>query len=96
MATELITIKEFCIHHHTDAGFIHALVANGLIEIVQEEEEQWIRYEQLEQLESYTRWHRELELNVEGIEAVQHLVQRIRDMQEHIHRLEQRLKRYEE
>lgn len=95
MATELITINEYCVHHHTDVAFIDALEQNGLIEIVRVEQERCIQYDQLEQLESYTRWYHELEINVEGIETVHYLLQRIKDMQQYIHELESRLRRYE-
>lgn len=94
MATELITITEYCRHHHTDVSFIDALEQNGLVEIVQVAQERCIQYDQLEQIESYTRWYHELEINVEGIETVHYLLQKIKDMQQHIHELESRLRRY--
>lgn len=93
--TEWITIEEYCIQHHTEAAFIDALEQNGLIEIIQVEQKRCIQYEQLEQLESFTRLHHELDINVAGIETIHYLLQRIRAMQQHIHELEGRLKRHE-
>ena len=95
MATELIKITEYCIHHHADIGFIEALEQSGLIRIVVSETDRCIEYEQLPLLESYTRWHYDLDINVEGIEAIQHLLSRMTDMQEQLHRLQEQLHRYE-
>ena len=95
MATEFITIKEYCVYHHTEASFIEALHQSGLIEIQPAEPEPVISFDQLEALERFTRWYQELELNVEGIEVVGHLLQKMDSMQQHIHDLEQRLKQYE-
>jgi chaperone modulatory protein CbpM len=97
MATEFITIKEYCVYHHTDESFIEALRESGLIEIEQAEApEPYIPYDQLEQLERFTRWYNELDLNVEGIEVVGNLLLKMADMQHHIMELEARLKKYEE
>jgi chaperone modulatory protein CbpM len=95
MATEFITIKEYCVYHHTDESFIEALQKSGLIEIKQAAPEPYIPYDQLEPLERFTRWYQELDLNVEGIEVVGNLLQKIADMQHRIMELEARLKKYE-
>lgn len=97
MATEFITIKEYCVYHHTDESFIEALQQSGLIEIEQEATpEPYIPYDQLAQLERFTRWYNELDLNVEGIEVVGNLLQKMAGMQQHILELETRLKKYED
>lgn len=96
MAAEFITIKEYCVYHHTDESFIEALQQSGLIEIEQAAPEPYIPYDQLEPLERFTRWYNELDLNVEGIEVVGNLLQKMSDMQQHIMELEARLKKYEE
>ncbi|WP_118950199.1 chaperone modulator CbpM [Taibaiella helva] len=95
MATELITITEYCIHHHTELSFIDALEQSGLIHTIQREEERFIDYDQLEQLESYTRWYHELDINVAGIETVHYLLERIGSLQARVRALEAKLARYE-
>jgi hypothetical protein len=92
---EWITIEEYCTSHNTEVSFVDALEENGLIEVIKIEEERCIRYDQLDQLESFTRLHLELNINVEGIETIHHLLQRIRDMQQHIQFLENKLRHYE-
>ena len=91
---EWITIEAYCISHHTEVSFVDALEESGLIEVIEVEEARCIQYDQLEQLESFTRLHHELNINVEGIETVHYLLQRIGGMQQQIQLLENRLKRY--
>ena len=96
MQAEFITVTEYCIHHHTDAGFIEALEQSGLITLTEEEEQRLIHYDQLKKLESYIRWHNDLDINLEGIEAIRYLVDKVETMQTRIHQLEAKLRHYEQ
>ena len=52
MATQdIITAKEFCIHHNVEMTFIQSLGESGLVEIIQTEEEICVPMHQLPQLE---------------------------------------------
>ncbi|WP_118976841.1 chaperone modulator CbpM [Taibaiella koreensis] len=95
MATELITITEYCIHHRTEVSFIDELEQSGLIHIIQQDEERCIDYDQLDQLESYTRWYQDLDINVAGIETIHHLLQKIGALQQQVRTLEAGLSHYE-
>jgi len=44
-------------------------------------------FEQLPQLENFTRWHHELGINIEGIDVIHELLQRIEALQQQVHRL---------
>ena len=46
-------------------------------------------------MEKISRLHDELEINVEGIEAITHLLERIENLQNEIASLENRLRLYE-
>jgi hypothetical protein len=96
MAAELISIEEYCRHHHTEITFVDALEDNGLIQIVYAETCRCIDSEQLEQLEKYTRLYNELELNIPGIEVVNVLLEKMETMQHRIRELEYKLHFYEE
>ena len=92
---ELISAEEFCIHHKIEVAFIRSLQEYGLIEIVTIEEVSYIQDQQLEELEKLTRLHYELGINMEGLEAIVHLLSRIDNMQSEIVALKNRLSRYE-
>lgn len=92
----LIPADKLCIHQHIELSFIHSLKEYGLIEIVTMEEEEFIPEEQLEALEKFARLHYDLDINLEGIDAIIHLLQKVNGMQEEITSLQNRLRRYGE
>jgi chaperone modulatory protein CbpM len=94
-ADYLIEVKEFCSSNDVDIAFISSLEQNGLIEITTISEEKYIDAGQLQQLEKYVRFYYELDINLEGIETITHLLQRINNMQDEIRLLKNRLRLYE-
>ena len=96
MKTEyLITVDEFCDKHNIEVSFISSLQQNGLIEIRTIEEAKFIDNEQLLQLEKFIRFYYELDINLEGIETIMHLLQRVNAMHDEITALKNRLRLYE-
>jgi chaperone modulatory protein CbpM len=93
---DMIPATEFCIHHKIELSFIHLLKQHGLIETVVIEESVFLPLSELERLEKIVRLHFELDINLEGIETINHLLQRITTMQEHIVSLTNRLKARED
>jgi len=96
METEyLIAIEEFCTSHNIEISFISSLQQSGLIEITTKQESSFIEADQLKQLEKYVRLHYEMDINLEGIETINYLLQRIGSMQDEIRILRNRLRLYE-
>lgn len=96
MKTELFAISTYCNLHNIDHTFISSLQNEGLIEITFIEESEFIEEKQLHDLEIFTRWHHELGINPEGIDAIRHLVGKLREMQAELNYLKSRLSIYEE
>jgi chaperone modulatory protein CbpM len=96
MQTEnLIALNEFCLSHNIEISFISSLQQNGLIEITTIKETGFIDAGQLQQLEKYIRFYYDLDINLEGIETIAHLLQRINSLQDEIIALKNRLRLYE-
>jgi len=96
MQTEyLIAVDEFCTIHNIEMSFISSLKQTGLIDITTIKKTGFIDANQLERLEKFVRFYYELDINVEGIETITHLLQRISYMQEEIRMLRNRLRLYE-
>ena len=91
----MIPASEFCIHHRIELTFIHSLKDHGLIEVLNIDEKIYLPETQLEQIEMFVRLHYELDINLEGIETVMHLLDRVKLMQEQITQLKNTLKEYE-
>lgn len=91
----LIPADEFCAIHNIEISFIYSLQETGLIEITTIEETGYIHTSQLQELEKIVRLYYELDINLEGIDTINHLLQRINDMQDEITALRNRLRLYE-
>ena len=96
MQTEyMITVDEFCVKHNIEISFISSLQQTGLIKIITIEEVTFINADQLQQLEKYIHFYYELDINLEGIETISHLLQRVNVMQNEIITLKNKLGLYE-
>lgn len=91
----LIPLDVFCTSNDIEISFISSLHEAGLIEITTIEEAGFFDTEQLQQLERYLRFYYELNINLEGIDAIKHLLNRVNSMQEEITSLKNRLRLYE-
>ena len=69
MSKEKITYRECLQIYQVEESFLDALQSSGLIEIVVEEEDRYIEYDYLQEIEQFVRWYYELEINIEGIET---------------------------
>ncbi|WP_134087692.1 chaperone modulator CbpM [Olivibacter sp. XZL3] len=96
MGTTLILVKDYCTQSAVEETFIRALYEEGLIEVRIEANEWYIDADQLRDLEQFRQWHYDLHINVEGIDAMRHLVKKIRTMQAEIGLLKNRLRLHEE
>ncbi len=93
--TTLIALDEFCALHNIEVSFVSSLSQNGLISITTIQESGFIDNGQLQQLEKFIRLYYELDINLEGIETITYLLQRITNQQEEITVLRNRLRLYE-
>ena len=90
----LIPADEFCSTHNIEVSFIRSLQETGLIEITTIEETVYIPSSQLHDLERIVHLYFELDINLEGIETIDHLLKRINYMQDEIMVLRNRLRLY--
>ncbi len=92
----LIAIDKFCASHDIEISFVNSLQQSGLIELTLQNESLFIQQEQLPILEKIVCFHYDLDINIEGIEAISHLLEQIDEMKDEIHTLKNRLGFYEE
>jgi hypothetical protein len=95
MSTTLVAISTYCSLHNLEHSFIDSLISEGIITVTQNDEGEFIEEEQLHDLEIYTRWYHELGINPEGIDALRHVVEKMKVMQAEINLLRTRLRFYE-
>jgi hypothetical protein len=92
---KLIAVTDVCRFHNIEISFISSLHQSGLIEITTLKEKKFIDIEQLQELEKMIRFHYELNINLEGIQAITHLLQRIKISQFEIMDLKNKLRLFE-
>ncbi|MEJ2584900.1 MAG: chaperone modulator CbpM [Robiginitalea sp.] len=90
-----IRITDFCRGHALEESFLYRLQEVELIEILEVERHSVIRQSELDRLERLVRLHRDLEIGPQGLLAVDHLLDRMEQMQEEILELRRRLNRWE-
>lgn len=81
---DLIPAEDFCIYHNIEYSFITSLEDSGLIRVTSVESSTYIPLDELQKLEKFIRLHYDLDINIEGIETINHLLEKIEDMQKEI------------
>lgn len=92
----LIALNDFCASHNIELSFVRSLHQTGLIRISNESESGYIEAGQLCRLEKFIRFYYELDINLEGIETISHLLERITNQQGEIEALKNQLRFYEQ
>ncbi|MBK9177437.1 MAG: chaperone modulator CbpM [Flavobacteriales bacterium] len=96
MTTEqLIAVEVFASHQGVEPAFVHALHERGLIRITVVHEQQFLEPDELARIEQLARMHYDLDINLEGLEAISHLLDRMGAAQQDLRALRERLRIYE-
>ncbi len=97
MKTEnLISIDQLCTYYKVEMSFFNNLKDYGLIEISTLEQTDYIHQDKIEDVEKVIRMHQELEINLEGIDTILHLLEKINDLQSELVATKNRLRLYED
>ena len=83
----IIAAEVYCEHYQVEYSFIEALEQSGLVSTAIIEDKIYVSWEQLPELEKYTRLHYDLHINVEGIETIAHLLNQVHQLQREIMQL---------
>lgn len=91
----LIPLNQLCIHYKVEMSFFNNLKDFGLIEVLTIQQDYYIRTEQISELEKMIRMHQELNINIEGIDTVLNLLNKIESLNSELLDAQNRLRRYE-
>lgn len=92
---DLIPTDDICMHYHVERHFIHALHKNEIIHIETVQGKEYIPAEKINEFERMRRLHYEMNINIEGLEIVQNLLEKLNKMQREKQELLNRLHLYE-
>lgn len=91
----LIQIKQFCLYHEIENTFITELHNYGLVEIIFLEEDEYLQPEQLPTVEKMIRLHYDLKINLEGIDVIANLLDKIEVLQQNLTVTQNKLRLYQ-
>ena len=91
----LLSIAQFCNHYKVPVSFLKSLEEVELIEIIFCNEEACIQVFQIAEIEKMIRLHFELNINIEGLDAVNNLLNQIEYLKNENLELKNKLQIYE-
>lgn len=87
----VISIEQCCIYYKIETDFVLKLDKHGLLELSKSQEKYFISYEQLGDLQKYIHLHYDLDINMEGLEAITYLLDRVTNLQNEVKKLQNEL-----
>ena len=91
-----VTATVCCEHYNIQLAFIQSLEQYGFIRTVTIDSDEFIDADELPVIEKFIHLHYELDINMEGIEAISFLLERVQHMQDEIVRLKSKLNVYQD
>ncbi|SDC08105.1 chaperone modulator CbpM [Niabella drilacis] len=85
--TNRISVEQCCSYYSIEVTFVQSLSEHGLIELIQQDTHYFIGFEQLASLEKYMHMHYDLDINMEGLEAIAHLLNKVQVLQTEVRTL---------
>lgn len=96
MSTEnFISLETLCTHYNVELSFFSNLNEIGLIEIQMVQDIQYVHQDSIYEIEKMIRMYQELDVNLEGIDVVFNLLQKIDSLKKELTAVRNRLRLYE-
>ena len=92
---QFIATEELCERYSVEHTFIRSLNNSGLLEVVTVEKREYVHCDKMADFEKLLRLHYDLDINLEGMEAIKHLLDRVTQLREENLALRNRLGLYE-
>lgn len=92
---QYILVKHYCRQTKTEDRFIYELHEHGLIHCQEIESERYILADDISEIDRISRLHYDLGINLEGIEALNHMLERMQQLERELNILQSRLNLYE-
>jgi len=89
--SERISREELVQIYNIEITFFDELVDSGLLNIETENEIHYLMYEDLPTFERFTNWHYDLEINLPGLEVINSMLQKMKNLNQINRELMQKL-----
>ena len=92
---ELIRVELICSSYNIESAFIDSLLDFGLIDIMEMEQIRYLEKRRISDLEKMIHLHYDLNINLEGIDTITHLLNKLYTLQDELNQMRNRLRLYE-
>jgi len=92
----LIPIEQLCVHYEIEMSFFYELQDFNIIEILSIEDSNFIHEDKISIVEKVVRMQKDLHINLEGVDTVLNLLDKINDLQIELNTVKNRLRLYED
>ncbi|AZB30488.1 MULTISPECIES: chaperone modulator CbpM [Chryseobacterium] len=89
--SERISREELVQIYNIEITFFDELVDSGLLNIETDNEIRYLMYEDLPTFERFTNWHYDLEINLPGLEVINSMLQKMKNLNQINRELMQKL-----
>lgn len=79
--SERISREELVKIYNVEITFFDSLEEAGLVSTITENEIKYLLYEELPAFERFTTWYYDLEVNLPGLEVINHLLEQLETLQ---------------
>ena len=84
---ERISREELVKIYNIELTFFDSLEESGLVKTETENDVKYLLYEELPAFERFTNWHYDLEVNLPGLEVINHLLSKLEELRRENRRL---------
>ena len=96
MNTEnFIQIKEICLYYKVETSFLEEVEKAGLVELATYKKERYLHLKYITTIEKILRLHTELRVNIEGIDVIFNLLDKMGRLQEELNEARDKIELYE-
>lgn len=93
---KLIPINQLCVHYQVEMSLFFELQDFGIIEILTIEDSYFIHEDKIRVVEKVVRMQKDLNINLEGVDTVLNLLDKINNLQTELNTVKNRLRLYED
>ena len=93
---KLILINQLCTHYQVEMSLFSDMHSFGIIELLTIEDSYYIHEDKISVVEKIIRMKKDLNINLEGIDIVLNLLEKINDLQTNLTAVKNRLQLYED
>jgi len=93
---KLIPIEQLCVHYEIEMSLFQELHDFNIIEVLSIENSSFIHEDKITIVEKVVRMQKDLNINLEGVDTVLNLLDKIDDLQTELNAVKNRLRLYED